>query len=119
MKAGLFAAAVGLLGQVVPSVALKPHRHSKRMKQYGYSNPDLLSNGTFDQLLDHSDPSKGTFKQRYWWDATNWKGPGSPIFVFNAGENAADDFTGYLENSTIPGLYAQEFEGAAIVIERE
>jgi len=28
----------------------------------------------FDQLLDHNNPSKGTFKQQYWWNATNWAG---------------------------------------------
>jgi len=28
----------------------------------------------FDQFLDHNNPSKGTFKQQYWWNATNWAG---------------------------------------------
>ena len=32
--------------------------------------------GTFDQLLDHSDPSKGTFKQRFWFGAQYWNGTG-------------------------------------------
>jgi hypothetical protein len=36
-------------------------------------------NGTFQQLLDHTDPSKGTFSQSYWWSYEFWKGPGSPV----------------------------------------
>jgi len=35
-------------------------------------------NATFDQLIDHKNPSLGTFKQRYWWNTTHWNGPGSP-----------------------------------------
>ena len=30
---------------------------------------DIVGNATFDQLLDHNDPSKGTFPQRFWWNA--------------------------------------------------
>jgi len=36
----------------------------------------------FDQLLDHNNPSKGTFKQQYWWNAQWWAGPGSPVINF-------------------------------------
>ncbi|KAI1170527.1 serine carboxypeptidase S28 [Nemania sp. FL0916] len=72
--------------------------------------------GTFDQLLDHSDPDKGTFKQRYWWNAEFFEEDG-PVFLFNGGENSADNFIGYLENTTLPGHYAQQFKGAVIVIE--
>lgn len=41
----------------------------------------VTTNGTgfFTQLLDHSDPSKGTFQQQYWWNSEFWKGPGSPV----------------------------------------
>lgn len=34
---------------------------------------------TFEQPIDHSNPSLGTFKQRYWYNTTYWKGPGSPV----------------------------------------
>lgn len=128
MKAGILTAAVGLLAQVVPSLALIPkppltaagiQRRSRGIKQHTHPKPDLVNNGTFDQLLDHSDPSKGTFKQRFWWDASHWKGPGYPIFLFNVGETAADGYTGYLEEGTLTGHYAKELDGAVIVIERE
>jgi len=48
--------------------------------------------GTFDQLIDHANPSLGTFKQRYWYGIEFWKGPGSPIFVVNPGEQSASNF---------------------------
>lgn len=35
--------------------------------------------GYFEQLLDHDDPSKGTFKQHYWWNSQWYAGPGSPV----------------------------------------
>lgn len=33
----------------------------------------------FDQILDHDDLSKGTFKQKFWWNTEFWGGPGSPV----------------------------------------
>ncbi|KAI0404413.1 serine carboxypeptidase S28 [Xylaria palmicola] len=75
-----------------------------------------MGNGTFDQLLDHNDPEKGTFKQRYWWNAEYYKENG-PIFLFNPGENDASYSIGYLENDTLPGYYAQQFDGAVILLE--
>jgi len=43
----------------------------------------------FDQLIDHNDPSKGTFKVRYW---TTWEyyKPGGPIILMTPGEDNAD-----------------------------
>lgn len=74
--------------------------------------------GTFDQLLDHNDPNKGTFSQRFWYGTQFWKGPGSPIILVNPGEQAADGFnTTYLGPTRLPGLFAQEVGGAAVVIE--
>jgi hypothetical protein len=39
------------------------------------------TNGTgfFTQLLDHDNPSAGTFQQRFWWSNEYWEGPGSPV----------------------------------------
>lgn len=75
------------------------------------------STGYFDQLLDHDRPELGTFKQRYFYSTEYWAGPGSPVIVFQPGEQAADGFQGYLSNLTISGMYAQEVGGAGIVIE--
>lgn len=34
---------------------------------------------TFQQLIDHKNPSLGTFSQRYWWNSGWWEGAGSPV----------------------------------------
>ncbi|KAJ5692913.1 hypothetical protein N7462_002336 [Penicillium macrosclerotiorum] len=72
---------------------------------------------TFQQLLDHENPSLGTFSQRYWWSSQWWGGEGSPVVLFTPGEEAASGYTGYLTNKTITGLYAQEIKGAVILLE--
>lgn len=44
----------------------------------------------FEQKLSHFDSSvNGTFCQRYWIAAPNYK-PGGPIYVADAGEGAGD-----------------------------
>ncbi|KAH8423270.1 putative serine peptidase [Aspergillus melleus] len=72
---------------------------------------------TFQQLLDHHDPSKGTFSQRYWWSTEFWGGPGSPVILFTPGEVAADGYQGYLTNKTLTGHYAQEVQAAVVLVE--
>jgi hypothetical protein len=72
--------------------------------------------GTFEQLLDHSNPSLGTFAQRYWYGTQYWKGPGSPVIFVNPGEQAGDNFNvSYTTAQRLTGLMAQEM-GAAVVI---
>ncbi|KAF6822455.1 extracellular serine carboxypeptidase 1 [Colletotrichum plurivorum] len=89
------------------------------LKPRASSKPDSIVNATFNQLLDHTDPSKGTFKQRYWYNAEHWGGPGYPIFMINGGEGDASVYDGYLENGTIMYLYAEKFKGAIVLFERE
>ena len=43
----------------------------------------------FDQLIDHNDPSKGTFKVRYWL-AWEYYRHGGPIILTTAGASKAD-----------------------------
>ncbi|CEJ92585.1 hypothetical protein VHEMI08228 [[Torrubiella] hemipterigena] len=73
----------------------------------------------FDQLIDHSNPSLGTFKQRYWWNIDHYGGPNSPIVLESPGESAvATDGDLYrMTNRTLPGLLAQDNQGAYIRIE--
>lgn len=33
----------------------------------------------FEQLIDHKNPSLGTFSQQYWWNSEWWAGEGSPV----------------------------------------
>ncbi|OJJ42845.1 hypothetical protein ASPZODRAFT_75976 [Penicilliopsis zonata CBS 506.65] len=81
------------------------------------SASELSGNTTFEQLLDHNDPSLGTFSQRYWWNAEFWGGEGYPVVLFTPGEISASGYEGYLTNETITGLFAQEINGAVILIE--
>lgn len=74
----------------------------------------------FDQLIDHDNPSQGTFKQRYWWNADHYAGPGSPISLAAPSEVAVLDTDSDIKdmgNQTLPGLLAQYFHGAHVVIE--
>ncbi|KAI1386599.1 peptidase S28 [Hypoxylon trugodes] len=74
--------------------------------------------GTFDQLIDHSNPDLGTFEQRYWYGAQYWKGPGSPIIFVNPGEQAADGFNvSYTTAQRLTGLFAQKLGGAVVIME--
>lgn len=36
---------------------------------------------TFQQLIDHKNPSLGTFSQRYWWSSEWWSGAGAPVIL--------------------------------------
>jgi hypothetical protein len=73
---------------------------------------------TFDQLLDHSNPQLGTFKQRYWYGTEFWKGPGSPIILVTPGEQSAEGFNKtYFTTQRLAGLFAKELGGAVILLE--
>lgn len=50
--------------------------------------------GFFEQLIDHNDPSLGTFQQRYWWNSTYWEGPGSPVLLVSSNAVAISLTTG-------------------------
>ncbi|KAG8898767.1 hypothetical protein FRB99_007177 [Tulasnella sp. 403] len=80
--------------------------------------PPPLPNYFFDQLLDHTNPSLGTFKQRYFFNDTLWKGQGSPIVILNPGEQSADGFD--LELTSLGSLQRALMESigaAGVVIE--
>ncbi|KAI0065743.1 hypothetical protein BV25DRAFT_1978526 [Artomyces pyxidatus] len=78
--------------------------------------PSIDTLYTFDQLIDHTNPSLGTFKQRYWMDWEFYK-PGGPIVVNTPGEENAENYIGYLTNDSIVGQIAQQENGASIVFE--
>ncbi|KAH9942562.1 peptidase S28 [Amylocystis lapponica] len=80
---------------------------------------ELLDDTTiynFNQLIDHNNPSLGTFSQRYWLSSENYK-PGGPIILITSGEDAADGYTDYLTGATITGTLAEQQNGAVVLIE--
>ncbi|TFY55380.1 hypothetical protein EVG20_g9338 [Dentipellis fragilis] len=93
-----------------------PINERKQHTRTGAPLPPLNTTYYFDQLIDHNNPSLGTFKQRYWhtWEFYEH---GGPIILMTPGEGNADGYTGYLTNSTINGRIAQQENGATIVIE--
>ncbi|KAF7332418.1 putative extracellular serine carboxypeptidase [Mycena kentingensis (nom. inval.)] len=78
--------------------------------------PPYNTTFTFQQLIDHNNPSLGTFTQRFWhtWEFYE---EGGPIILSTPGEANAAPYFGYLTNSTINGQIAQQQSGAAIVLE--
>ncbi len=88
MKASLFAAVAAWasfvtanqflhLGRLIPPV--DEGDEFPQIPATGNSTVNVTGSSFFTQLLDHDDPSKGTFQQKFWWNTQFWKGPGSPV----------------------------------------
>ncbi|KAG7097309.1 hypothetical protein E1B28_004671 [Marasmius oreades] len=126
---------IGLLGFTIGAGALLPDGRSHANLPPTSTIPkldgaalfsDKIRNGTvlppydtvyhFDQLIDHNNPSLGTFKQRFWHTYEFYE-PGGPIVFMTPGEVNAEGYTGYLSNSTINGLIAQQEKGAVVLLE--
>ena len=67
---------------VIPGISRKATelapRGPSRVRDANGSDPEKVY--YFDQLIDHSDPSKGTFKARYWIHSTYYE-RGGPIIL--------------------------------------
>lgn len=74
-------------------------------------------NATFQQWIDHSDHSLGTFSQFYYWGNEFYGGPGSPVIIFTPGEVNVTGYQSYLTNKRIYALFAQEIKAAIVVLE--
>ncbi|KAL7281910.1 hypothetical protein ACG7TL_003376 [Trametes sanguinea] len=85
-------------------------------KATGATLPPLDTIYNFDQLIDHENPSLGTFKQRFWFSYQYYE-PGGPIVLFNPGEEDASRLFGCLTNQYMTGYIAEAFHGAVIVLE--
>ncbi|KAJ8495770.1 hypothetical protein ONZ51_g1545 [Trametes cubensis] len=95
---------------------VKVDSYEVQHKATGEPLPPLDTVYYFDQLIDHDDPSLGTFQQRYWvsWD---YYQPGGPILLMNAGEEDASAYIGYLTVSTITGYLAEMLNGSVVLLE--
>lgn len=87
------------------------------MRESNTLKRDYYDNSTFKQLIDHNNPSLGTFDQFYYYDTTYWKGPGSPIVLFVPGENSAVLYYTFLTINHTTGVLAKRIGAATIVLE--
>ncbi|TID18393.1 putative extracellular serine carboxypeptidase [Venturia nashicola] len=72
---------------------------------------------TFTQLIDHKNPSLGTFEQFYYYSSQYWGGPGSPILLFTPGESNVTDYETWPSNKTTTGVLAKKLGAAVVVVE--
>ncbi|KAI9734925.1 MAG: hypothetical protein M1834_002005 [Cirrosporium novae-zelandiae] len=74
--------------------------------------------GRFKQLIDHDNPSLGTFSQRYRWNRQHWAGPGSPIILSSTQEEPNDYGRNFMFLSNgLAMLYAKKIGGAILALE--
>ncbi|KAG8987344.1 hypothetical protein FRB90_003394 [Tulasnella sp. 427] len=72
----------------------------------------------FDQLIDHNNPSLGTFKQRYFFSDEFWTRQGAPIVIMNPGEQSADGFEYELTSqASLQRAIMMSLGAAGVVIE--
>ncbi|KAI0332896.1 peptidase S28 [Cubamyces sp. BRFM 1775] len=102
------------VGRGVPKVPVQSYEVTH--KTTGEPLPPLDTVYYFDQLIDHDDPTLGTFQQRYWVSAQYYQ-PGGPILLMSGGEGDATDLIGYLTNYTITGWLAEKLNGTVILME--
>ncbi|KAF2716554.1 serine carboxypeptidase [Polychaeton citri CBS 116435] len=85
-------------------------------RQYNSSIP-TLGNSTFSQLIDHANPSLGSFEQFYYYSTEFWEGPGSPVIMFTPGEINVTGYQSYASVNRTTGVLAQELGAAVFVVE--
>ncbi|RDX52320.1 peptidase S28 [Lentinus brumalis] len=99
-----------------PSIPIVAPREGTVTSKNGTELPPYNTTYYFDQLIDHTNPSLGTFKQRYWHTYEFYE-PGGPILLTTPGESNAAGYTAYLTNRTIVGQVAQAQNGSVVVLE--
>jgi len=71
----------------------------------------------FEQPIDHSDPSQGTFKQRYWVNARHYvHGSNGPVIVLDGGETSGEDRLPFLDTGIVE-ILANATGGVGVVLE--
>lgn len=73
----------------------------------------------FDQLIDHNNPSAGTFKQRYFFSDQYWTGDGAPIVLQTAGETSADGWWAQLQLGHLQNKIMGELGAVGVLLERQ
>ncbi|KAJ6436345.1 putative extracellular serine carboxypeptidase [Purpureocillium lavendulum] len=107
--------AIALTGSMAPSSGMINRRQLMLTRQ---DNDGIAPTaGLFDQLIDHNHPELGTFKQRFWWNAQYYGGPGFPIILEAPGEFTVREDDLDHSNSTLTGLLAQTNRAGMIILE--
>lgn len=75
---------------------------------------DILYN--FTNLIDHEDPSKGTYSQRFYFDPKFYKS-GGPLIFMTPGESNVEGYNSYL-HSGLPAELANATGGAVFIVEQ-
>lgn len=71
----------------------------------------------FEQPIDHADPSKGTFKQRYWVNTRHYvPGSNGPVIVLDGGETSGEDRLPFLDTGIVE-ILANATGGVGVVLE--
>ncbi|XWW94244.1 hypothetical protein V2A60_002187 [Cordyceps javanica] len=112
-------AVVGLVAIVEALSGIpKPIRNIKTVSGVG-SKADSgdVTLAYFDQLIDHSRPELGTFKQRYYYSTKYYNGPGSPVSLDAPPESRLPIEYVRLTNASMVGFIAQNLGGAAVALE--
>ena len=75
-----------------------------------------VQNSTFEQLIDHTNPSLGTFSQFYYY-SDEWWSEGGPVIFFTPGEINVTGYQSYASINRTTGVLASEIGAAVIVME--
>lgn len=71
----------------------------------------------FEQPVDHTDPSQGTFKQRYWINTRHYvPGSGGPVIVLDGGETSGEDRLPFLDTGIVE-ILTNATGGVGVVLE--
>jgi hypothetical protein len=72
-------ACVGLVAARRPGMLAPPLDKGDEFAIEAAGASSTTGSAFFTQILDHDNPSKGTFQQKFWYNSQYWKGPGSPV----------------------------------------
>ncbi|KAG8929936.1 hypothetical protein FRC00_001348 [Tulasnella sp. 408] len=81
-------------------------------------NPLASQPHYFNQLIDHTNPSRGTFKQRYFFTDEFWTHQGAPIVITTPGEQSANGFDAELTSpASLQRAVMMTLGAAGVVLE--
>ncbi|KAF4449036.1 hypothetical protein F53441_7686 [Fusarium austroafricanum] len=113
--------AAAVLLQQVHAFSLRQDVHFEASPESQLKTRDDLPgvvSGTFDQLIDHANPSLGTFKQRYWYGLTYANGTNPPVVFISPSDRDAEEATFWLQDDyVIGGMIAKRIGAAMIMLE--